>query len=193
MKNNRPAHTRRSTRPASAPPAARGSVSPCHPTGEGNCESPAAPMVLACQYRIDASAQSGLAIPRVPDLSAGMSHHLPCVPFFGPARGENPSVTPANPVPLHDGAAIQSGDRRMWRITHFGNSSRTGTGNQPCSARLDGKKLRYRFPSGPTGYSSRRYVRLVICSETRPIRKMMTAAENNSALMLVNRCCVTNV
>src|SRR5690606_38650028 len=40
---------------------------------------------------------------------------------------------------------------------------------------------------------SRLYVRAVICSDTSPIRKTITAALNSSALMLVNRPWVVNV
>ena len=37
------------------------------------------------------------------------------------------------------------------------------------------------------------YISEVICSEINPIKKMITDALNNSMLMFVNRCWVTNV
>lgn len=57
-----------------------------------------------------------------------------------------------------------------------------------CFATLHGFDGRSRF-----GQESRLYVRLVICSEISPIRKMMTAALNSNVLILVRRCVVANV
>lgn len=39
----------------------------------------------------------------------------------------------------------------------------------------------------------RLYVKFVICSEIKPIRKMITAALNSNTLMLVSRCWVPKV